>query len=86
LLDFGEFRDGFGQAGEDELRGGRGAFGGDGAVFQVLPFFELGVHVLDDEGVFFGGVEGGVEGGHGCVDYVSCYLDWKWFLCCVVLS
>ena len=67
LLDFGELGDGFGQAGEDELGGGRGAFGGDGAVFEVLPLFEFGVHVLDDEGVFFGGVEGGVEGSHDCV-------------------
>jgi len=86
LLDFGEFRDGLGKAGEDELGGGGGAFGGNGAVFQVLPLFEFWVHVLDDEGVFFGRVEGGVEGGHDCVGYVSCYFDWEWVLCCLVLT
>lgn len=67
MLDLGEIGDVFGQAGEDELRRGGGTFGGDGGVFKDLPFLQFRVHVLDDEGVFFGGVEGGVEGGHGCV-------------------
>jgi hypothetical protein len=31
-----------------------------------LPGFKFGVHVLDDESVLAEGVEGGVEGGHGC--------------------